>query len=144
MNVLFDSSVLIAAFVETHPKHNVALRLLTRGKEKEFDLFVAAHSILEVYSVLTSAPFKPKITAFTAKRLIDNNIKAVAKIIYLSDKDYFRIIEKMSDSDFTGGIVYDAIVVECALNSNIDEIVTLNSKDFLRLTQNDLIKINAI
>ena len=145
LNILFDTSVLIAAFVESHPKHKAALKFLTRAKEKEFELFVSAHTILEVYSVLTSAPFKPKITTLTAKRLIENNIKTIAKkIVYLSDKEYFKIIEKMSDYDFKGGIVYDAIIVECALNSKVDEILTLNSKDFLRLTGNDTLKINTV
>ncbi len=144
MKILFDTSVLIAAFVESHPKHNAALKFLTQAKKKEFELFVSAHSILEVYSVLTSAPFKPKITTLTAKKLIENNIKAIAKIIYLSDNDYFNIVEKMSDSDFKGGIVYDAIIIECALNSNVGKILTLNSKDFLRLTQDNLLKINTI
>ncbi len=144
LKVLFDTSVLIAAFVESHPKHNAALKFLTRAKEKEFKLFVSAHSILEVYSVLTSAPFKPKITTLTAKKLIENNIKAIANIIYLSDKDYFNIVEKMSDSDFKGGIVYDAIIVECALKLDVDEILTLNSKDFLRLTHGNLVVVNTV
>ena len=50
----------------------------------------------------------------------------------------------MSDSDFKGGIVYDAIIVECALNSNVGEILTLNSKNFLRLTHDNLLKINTV
>jgi predicted nucleic acid-binding protein len=40
----------------------------------------------------------------------------------------------MSNSNFSGGLVYDAIIVECALKAKVDEILTLNSKDFLRLT----------
>ena len=134
MKILFDSSVLIAAFVESHPKHKPALSFLTKAKNKEFELFVSAHTILEVYSVLTSAPFKPRITAVIAKQLIENNIRSFAKIVYLSGKDYFVILEKMSSSGLIGGIVYDAIIVECALNSKVDEILTLNPKDFLRLT----------
>ena len=134
MKILFDSSVLIAAFVESHPKHKSALSFLTKAKNKEFKLFVSAHSILEVYSVLTSAPFRPKITAEIAKQLIENNIKPFAKIVYLSDQDYFTILEKMRSTGLIGGIVYDAIIVECALLSKVDEILTLNPKDFLRLT----------
>jgi len=144
LKILFDTSVLIAAFVESHPKHNAALKFLTRAKEKEFEFFVSAHSILEVYSVLTNAPFKPKITTLTAKKLIENNIKAIAKVVYLSDTDYFYIVDKMTDSDFKGGIVYDAIIVECAVNAKVDKILTLNSKDFLQLNANNLVKITAI
>ncbi len=144
MKIFFDSSVLIAAFVESHPKHKSALSFLVKAKNREFKLFVSAHTILEVYSVLTSAPFRPKITSVIAKKLIENNINAIAKIIYLSYEDYFKIIEKMCASDFKGGIVYDAIIVECALNSKVDEILTLNPIDFLRLTNDTSIRITTV
>ncbi|MHB1686764.1 MAG: type II toxin-antitoxin system VapC family toxin [Ignavibacteriaceae bacterium] len=144
LKILFDSSVLIAAFVESHPKHKSALSLLMKAKNKEFELLVSSHTILEIYSVLTSAPFKPKIAPIIAKQLIENNIKNIAKTIYLTDKDYFKILEKMGNSNISGGIVYDAIIVECALNAKVDEILTLNSKDFLRLTNEISIKVSTL
>ncbi len=144
MNILFDSSVLIAAFVESHPKHKSALSFLIKAKNREFEFFVSAHTIVEVYSVLTIAPFKPKISPKIAKKLIENNIKPTAKIVYLSDKDYFKIVEKMCDSDLKGGIVYDAIIIECALKSKVDEILTLNHKDFSRLSADTSLRIMSI
>ena len=144
MKILFDSSVLIASFVESHPKHKSALSFLMKAKNKEFQSFVSSHSILEVYSVLTSAPFNPKITPNIAKQLIENNIRNIAKTIYLTGEDYFKIVEKVSKSNFSGGIIYDAIVVECALNAKVDEIITLNTKDFLRLTNEKSIKVSAL
>lgn len=144
MKILFDSSVLIAAFVESHPKHKPALSFLLKAKNKEFELLVSSHTILEIYSVLTSAPFKPKITPEIGKNLIENNIKNIAKIIYLTDKDYFRIIKKMSSSNFSGGIVYDALIVECALKARADEIITSNVKDFLKLTVDTQLKVNTV
>ena len=143
MKILFDSSVLIAAFVESHPKHKSALSFLTKAKNREFELIISAHTILEIYSVLTSAPFRPKISPEIAKKLIKNNIKPIAKILYLSDKDYFKILDKMCDADLKGGIVYDAIIVECALKSKVDEILTLNPKDFSRLSANSSLRINS-
>ncbi len=50
----------------------------------------------------------------------------------------------MCASDFKGGIVYDAIIVECALNSKVDEILTLNPIDFLRLTNDTSIRITTV
>jgi predicted nucleic acid-binding protein len=144
LKILFDSSVLIAAFVESHPKHKSALSLLLKAKEKEFELIVSSHTVLEIYSVLTSAPFKPKITPLIAKQLIENNIKNIAKTIYLTDENYFDIVEKMSNSNLSGGIVYDAIIVECALKAKADEILTINPKDFLRLTNAIPIKVSSI
>jgi predicted nucleic acid-binding protein len=136
--------VLIAAFVESHPKHKHALSSLLKAKAGVFQLLVSSHTVLEVYSVLTSAPFKPKITPIIAKQLIENNIKNIAKTIYLTDKDYFKIVEKMSNSNFSGGVVYDAIVVECALKAKVDEILTLNAKDFLRLTNEISVKVSSL
>lgn len=144
MKILFDTSLLIAAFVESHPKHKEAFEVLAIAKKKEFELFVSAHTILEVYSVLTSAPFKPPITTEIAERLIENNIRSIAKIIFLTDKDYFNIVKKMNNSNFKGGIVYYGIIVECALNEKVDEIITLNSKDFLRLIGNNSIKVSTV
>ena len=144
MKILLDTSLLIAAFIESHPKHKEAFKVLANAKKKKFKLFVAAHTILEIYSVLTSAPFKPPITTEIAEKLIENNIKHLAKIISLTDKDYLNIVKKMSDSNFKGGIVYDGIIVECALNEKVDEIITLNPKDFLRLVENNPIKISTI
>lgn len=144
LKILFDSSVLIAAFVESHLKHKSALSFLMKAKSKEFQLLISSHTILEIYSVLTSAPFKPKITPIIAKQLIENNIKNTAKIIYLTDKDYFKIVEKVCNLKFSGGIVYDAIAVQCAMNAKADEILTLNPKDFLRLTEGISIKVDTL
>jgi len=144
LKILFDSSVLIASFIELHPQHNPALEYFRKAKDKEFEFIVSAHSILEVYSVLTSAPFNPRITPITAKRLIENNIKKNAKVISLSDKDYFRILKKVSEYNLSGGIVYDAIIAECAEKSNSDLILTLNIRDFIRLNISNSIKIISV
>lgn len=130
MKVLFDSSVLIASFVLNHPKHTSAFAWLKRAKEKEFSFYVSAHSLLEVYSVLTSAPFVPKILSTAARKLIDENVKKIAKIISLNGAEYFEIIEEVTQLGLQGGIVYDALIAKCARKAKVEKLVTLNSKDF--------------
>ena len=144
MRTLFDSSALVAAFVEAHPKHISAISWLKRAKNKEIEYFVSAHSLAEVYSVLTSAPFKPRISPATAKKLIEQNIRREAKVVSLSEKEYFRIIDNMEKLGLKGGIVYDAIIVECARKSKSEGIITSNVKDFVRLIPDDSIKIIAL
>lgn len=133
MKYLFDSSVIIAALIQSHPKHESALRWLSKVVSKEFSLFISARSLLEIYSVLTSAPFEPKITPETAKRLIDENLKNNAEIVHLTHKQYFEIVADMTKRGLTGGIVYDALIMKCAVKSDVDYLLTLNSKDFVRL-----------
>ncbi|BAY06216.1 PilT protein domain protein [Anabaena cylindrica PCC 7122] len=33
-----------------------------------------------------------------------------------------------------GGVIYDALIAQIAIKHNIDQIVTLNAKDFTRLS----------
>ena len=144
MKILFDSSSLIASVVEAHPKHESALSWLIRAKNREFDLVVSAHSLLEIYSVLTSAPFKPKISPETAKKLIDHNIKKLATIQFLNPEEYFTLIDSSSSHDYKGGIVYDALIFECAKKSRVDKIVTSNAKDFARLNKDNSIELISL
>lgn len=142
---LFDSSTLIASFVQNHPKHPSAFLWYKRAKQGEIDFYVSAHSLLEVYSVLTSAPFKPRISAQGAWELIDSNIKQSAQIISLSEHDYFKILNRVYQKGLVGGIIYDAIMVECAIKKQIGKILTSNSKDFVRLISGeDTIEIIGI
>lgn len=115
--ILFDTSALIAAIIEIHPKHKSALTWLNRAKEKEFELIVSAHSLLEVYSVLTTASFKPLISPANAMRLINKSIIRHATIQALASKDYSDILKRIVQGGFRGGIVYDAIILKCAMKS---------------------------
>ena len=54
MKVLFDTNVLIAAMIATHPKHAIALPWLAKVKHNEITGVIGAHSLAELYSVLTS------------------------------------------------------------------------------------------
>ena len=144
MKILFDSSTLIAAMVEAHPKHEQAFAWLLRARKGEFELVVSAHTLLEIYSVLTTAPFKPKISADTAKKLIDTNIKKIALIHSLNTSEYVQVINRVADLNLKGGIVYDALILQCAKKSGIKEIVTLNAKDFNRLNQDNSVKIISL
>ena len=144
MKILFDTSSLIAAVVEAHPKHKSSLSWLIRAKNHEFDMIVSAHSLLEIYSVLTTAPFKPKISPETANKLINNNIKELATIQFLNPEEYFTLLDLSSTLDFKGGIVYDALIFECAKKSRVDKIVTSNIKDFTRLNIDKSIEIISL
>lgn len=61
MRVLLDTSVLIAAVVEGHPAHAVAFPWLQRVKAGTDIGVVAAHSLAEMYAVLTRLPTRPAI-----------------------------------------------------------------------------------
>jgi predicted nucleic acid-binding protein len=133
MRLLFDTSTLIASFVASHPKHHLALDWLKRTKTKEHSLSVAAHSLAECFAVLTRLPLSPKISPQSAHYLIKENIEKLAEIIVLSASDYKNILTELTELGLSGGITYDAIIVKAAINAKVDNILTLNPSDFLRL-----------
>jgi predicted nucleic acid-binding protein len=134
MRLLFDTSVLIAGFVASHPRHHSALSWLQRTKEKNISFLVSAHSLMECSAVLTRLPLSPRISAESASYLIRENIEKLAEIVSLSTKDYQSIIKHVTELGLSGGIIYDAIVIQTAKKAKADKILTLNSKDFIRLS----------
>ncbi len=49
MKILFDTSVLVAALVQKHPKHERALPWLSKAIRNEFEFIVSSHTLAELY-----------------------------------------------------------------------------------------------
>lgn len=141
MKVLFDTSVLVAACVSHHPKHDVALSWLQKAISKKIDFFVSAHSLLECYAVLTQLPVAPKITSHLASQLIHENIQKHAEIVALTAKEYLDVIDSISKQGLIGGVVYDALIFKAAEKGKVDQLITFNVKDFKRFDLMEHIKI---
>jgi predicted nucleic acid-binding protein len=61
VNWYFDTSVLVPAAVARHPHNASALAVLEELVRRKHRGFISAHSLTEVYSVLTRTPFKPPL-----------------------------------------------------------------------------------
>ncbi len=133
MRILFDTSVLIAGFVASHPRHHTALSWLQRAKNKEFTFIVSGHSLAECFAVLTRLPLSPRISPDTASYLLRENIEKLAEISSLSTRDYLLVIKHMTELGLSGGLIYDAITVQSAKKAKANKIITFNTKDFIRL-----------
>jgi predicted nucleic acid-binding protein len=141
VKILFDTSVLVSAILEQHPEHESSFKWLVKAHDKEFDWMVCAHSLLEFYAVLTSYPTKPAVAPGTARRLIQENIKKSAEIIELNVEDYSGVINDSMSGGFTGGVVYDALIFQAAVKSGADKLLTLNTSDFSRFSNQEKTKI---
>lgn len=133
MKVLFDSSVIIAAIVESHPRHLQALPWLQKVKKKILEGVISSHSLIEIYSVLTSFPVSPKITPAVAWKLIRENIICDFEIITYRKSDYRSILQSLTENQISGGTSYDGLIVYVADKVKVDKILTLNRNDFIRV-----------
>lgn len=133
MKILFDTSVLVAGIIESHSEHGRALPYLQRVKNGEDEGVVSAHSLTEVYSILTRLPLQPRLSAENAQRLITENIVSHFHIVALAEHDYIDLIEHLAKAGTIGGTVYDGIILFVATKVEVDQILTLNERDFRRV-----------
>jgi predicted nucleic acid-binding protein len=70
VKVLFDTSVLVAALIVSHPHHPACYSQLRAAKSKQFQGFISTHSLAETYSVITRFPIQPRIAPFQAQSII--------------------------------------------------------------------------
>jgi predicted nucleic acid-binding protein len=133
VKTLFDTSIIIAALVESHPKHEIAFPWLKQAKTKTFELVIASHTLAELYAVLSTLPIKPRISPAVAWRLIHENIEAVSKVISLTSSEYSAVVKRLSTSGLKGGIVYDALIAKVAQKAGVKRLLTFNSDHFKRV-----------
>jgi predicted nucleic acid-binding protein len=133
MRVLLDTSLLVAAMVEVHPSHASALPWLQRVKAGVHKGFVAAHSIAELYSILTTLPVQPRIAPMIAQRLVHRNVLDLCDVVSLSEEDYVAVTDHLSQLGIIGGVTYDALILYAGIKTDVDRVITLNEKDFRRV-----------
>lgn len=133
MRILFDTSMLVAAVVEGHPAHAVAFPWLQRVKARTDVGVVTAHSLAEMYAVLTRLPVRPAIPPAIAQRIIAINILDTCEVVALTAADYTALLGHVAGQGVIGGAVYDALLLHAAWRANVDRVVTLNARDFRRV-----------
>lgn len=133
MNVLFDTSVLVAALVGTHPMHERAFFWLRQAAAGKVVMLVAAHALAELYAVLTRYPSNPKISPEQAARLVKESVVKYAMIVPLTPADHMAVIQELAAHSLPGGIIYDALHARAACIGQARKIVSFNTRDFTRL-----------
>ena len=132
-NILFDTSVIIAAIMESHPKHLVSLLWIQKVKKAKIEETISSHSLIEIYSVLTTFPLSPKISPAVAWKLIRENIIKDFEIITYKRNDYLSILNELVENQVSGGSSYDSLIAYSIEKTKVDKILTLNSRDFIRV-----------
>jgi predicted nucleic acid-binding protein len=133
LRVLLDTSVVVAALLPGHPSHVPAISWLSRAKSGAFEFLFSAHSLAELYAVLTRIPLSPRISPQTAGQLIQENVLSVAAILALTADEYVALLKGLVDKSLSGGVVYDAVIAKVAEGAKADLLVTLNVGHFQKV-----------
>lgn len=133
MKVLLDTSVFVAAVLPNRDFHRESLAWVAAARSGAVTLSVAAHSLAEVFSVLTCLPPRFAVSPAAAVTLIETNIVGTAKLRSLTPAQYARVIKRVAADRLAGGIVYDALIAEVAKLEKVDYLITLNPVHFQRV-----------
>ena len=128
MKAFLDTSVLIPVFYGDHTHHAASLDVFVQC---EMDGCCGAHSLAEVYSVLTRMPGKHRVSCEQAMLFV-GSIRERLKVIALDGDEYADMLEKAAEARIVGGAIYDAILAACALKSGAENIYTWNLRHFAR------------
>lgn len=130
MKAFFDTSVLVAVFWQEHPHHKISLDLFYEARKKE--AVCAAHSLAEVYAVMTRLPAKA-VLAPEQVILFVQEIRERLTVISLGEDEYYSTLQHAAERSAVGGRIYDALLLKCALKAKAEIIYTWNLKHFRQL-----------
>ena len=130
MKVFLDTNVLVAAVCGGHTQHPRAFPLLERVQSGKDEGFISAHSLAEMYAVLTRLPAPYRHTPEQALLSLEENILKYFKATALTAGEYAALIRESALGGLQGGVVYDALVLKSAAKSGVERIFTFNLKHF--------------
>lgn len=92
----------------------------------------AAHSLFEVYAVLTRMPGKHRVGGDQAVLFIEN-IRERLTLVALTADEYATTLQTFAQMGVAGGAIYDALVAGCALKARSERLYTWNTSHFSQL-----------
>jgi predicted nucleic acid-binding protein len=144
MRVLPDTSVLVAAVVDMHEAHTRAFAALDRVQQGRDMGVVSAHSLAEMYAILTRVPAPLRHSPAKAFPSIEENVLKHFELLALDGNDYAATIREAAMSGIRGGTVYDAILLKAAAKALVDRVYTLHLKHFLAVAPRTLASTLAV
>jgi predicted nucleic acid-binding protein len=132
--IFLDTSVLVCASTPSDSRHEASIDVLALADS--LGGACAAHSLAELYSVLSGRPLPYRIPPADAARIVAHTGKRFATIP-LTGAEYVETVDGLAGVGHSGGMIYDALIVACARKARATQIYTLNPRHF-RLIAPDL------
>ncbi|HEY3973340.1 MAG TPA: PIN domain-containing protein [Candidatus Sulfotelmatobacter sp.] len=130
MKWFFDTSVLIPVFNVEHEHHEASLAAFVAANRE--NACCSAHSLAELYSVLTRLPGKHRVSGEQVLFFIEG-IEEHLTIIALNSREYSSAIREAAAMGIVGGLLYDFLLARCARKASAEVIYTWDIQDFRRL-----------
>jgi predicted nucleic acid-binding protein len=128
--IFLDTSVLVAVAQVTHERH-AAGRELWKHCSRDRSA-VSAHTLAELYHVLTAMPPAWRLGPRNAVLAIETFLSRLTPVSLTPD-EYLETLRRVASLGHAGGKVFDALHLACARKVDAERIYTLNVRDFRTL-----------
>jgi len=130
--IALDSSVIVAALLSWHNRHEAAARAVERALSSKEGVLIPAHAVIEAFAVLTRLPAPHRLHPAVALELLRENFASV-RLATLPARNVWPLVERLSLLGLGGGIAYDAVILDSASEAGATSLLTLNERDYDRL-----------
>jgi predicted nucleic acid-binding protein len=141
MKLLLDTNVLVAAVIKQHVNHERAFAVLDLIQCGKDDGTISAHSLAEMYAVLTKLPAPYRHTPEQALLSIEENVLKHFTAVGFSGNDYAALLREAAGNGIQGGTIYDAVLLKNAAKAGVDRVYTLNLKHFQAIASPEIAAI---
>ena len=126
MKTYFDTSVLVAAMLDSEASHEACLDALVGNRAP----ISAIHTLAEVFSTLTGGRLGVRLNSQAAAEFIESNLAERLEWIGLSGADYLATLQRAHTTGVRGGAIYDLLHLAAARKAKAGRILTLNVRHF--------------
>ena len=130
---LCDTSCLVAAVCAWHEHHGRTRLEIERRIRGHEELVLAAHSLAELYAVLTRLPSPHRLRADDAISLIEANWGETF-VVHLTGQETWQALREARQLGIIGGQMYDVIIAASALKAGASTLLTWNMRHFNKFT----------
>jgi predicted nucleic acid-binding protein len=138
VRIALDSSYLIALLCDWHAHHHRTLRSYQHWHDRDAQIVLPVHAILECYSVLTRMPPPCRLPPNIARQTIVENFAGSAVVVGVKSGGIWDRVESLARLGIGGGQVYDALIAWCAADAGATLLLTWNLKHFGASAPRDL------
>ncbi|MEX0782105.1 MAG: PIN domain-containing protein [Dehalococcoidia bacterium] len=127
-----DTSCIVPLLASEHVHAARASDAIDNRLARGETMILAAHTLLETYANLTSAPRGPRPSPAQAVSLLDAFVARATRVVALDGPAYGALLPRLARRMVAGGAVYDALIYECARTAPVDVLLSFNQRDFAR------------
>jgi predicted nucleic acid-binding protein len=138
VRIALDSSYLITLLCDWHAHHHRTLRSYQHWRDRDAQVVLPVHAVLECYSVLTRMPAPYRLPPDIARQTIEANFARTAVVVGVKSGGVWERIGNLARLGIGGGLVYDALIAWCAADAGASVLLTWNLRHFAAIAPPDL------